>query len=232
MSSRPHPQLSKSRFLAGLQCLKRLYLECYHREYADPIEPARQAIFDAGHAIGELARQRFPGGKLIDEPYYEHIQAVSTTRSLLNSEPVPALYEAAFTFEGIRVRVDILQQSDRLKFDLVEVKSSTRLRPEHIADVAIQFYVVEGSGIPVKSAYVMHLSRRYTRERERDDLDSVFSTEDVTEQARAFVADRIPDDLARMLGALNRDTEPDIEVGSHCERPYRCPFFGYCHEIL
>ena len=50
------PSLSKSRFQSGLQCLERLYLECYHRELADPIPPEWQAIFNTGHAIGELAR--------------------------------------------------------------------------------------------------------------------------------------------------------------------------------
>ena len=35
MSSQGYPNLSKSRFTAGLQCLKRLYLEYHRRELAD-----------------------------------------------------------------------------------------------------------------------------------------------------------------------------------------------------
>ena len=230
MPPRPSPQLSKSRFLAGLQCLKRLYLECYHRDLADPIDLRRQAIFDTGHAIGGMARQRFPGGTLIDEPYYEHSQAVETTKTLLANEPVPTLYEAAFAFERVRVRVDILQHDDVLGFDLIEVKSSTRLRPEHIADVAIQLYVVEGSGIPARSAYVMHLNGARPRHDDPDDLESMFSLKDVTEQARSLVFDHIPDDLTSMWESLKQDTAPDINIGGHCERPYRCPFFGHCHQ--
>ena len=57
--------LSKSRFMAGLQCLKRLYLETYARHLADPRDPASQAVLDSGTRVGELARQRFPGGVLI-----------------------------------------------------------------------------------------------------------------------------------------------------------------------
>ena len=71
--------LSKSRFQYGLQCLKRLYLETYHRDLADPVSSERQAIFDAGHAVGELARQRFPGGALVEEAHFEHNQAVRKT---------------------------------------------------------------------------------------------------------------------------------------------------------
>ncbi len=138
MSYHLYPNLSKSRFTAGLQCLKRLYLECHHRELADPVSESRQAIFDAGTAVGELARQRFPGGTLIAEPYYEHPQAAEITGVLLANPPLPPLYEATFTFEGIRVRVDVLVQSDNGAFDLVEVKSSTSVKPEHVPDVAIQ----------------------------------------------------------------------------------------------
>ena len=53
--------LSKSRFLAGLQCLKRLYLDCHHRELADPVDATHQAVFDSGHAVGALARQDAEG---------------------------------------------------------------------------------------------------------------------------------------------------------------------------
>ena len=229
MLSKPHPQLSKSRFMAGLQCLKRLYLERYHRELADPMDPARQAIFDAGHNIGELARQRFPGGTLIEEPYYEHAQAVETTKVLLANRPVARLYEAAFAFEGIRIRVDILEQSGGSQFDLVEVKSSSRVRQEHIADVAIQLYVVEGAGIPVRAAYVMHVNRRDMREGDFYDLERMFSLKDITDKARSLVADSLPRDLVHMWDSLKRNSEPDIDVGNHCEWPYRCPFFGHCH---
>ena len=51
--------------MGGLQCLKRAYLECFDRNLADPTPPDRQAIFDAGTRVGELARNRYPGGRLI-----------------------------------------------------------------------------------------------------------------------------------------------------------------------
>ncbi len=229
MGSRMSPQLSKSRYMAGLQCLKRLYLESYRRELADPIDQGRQAIFDAGTAVGELARQRFPGGRLVGEQYYEHEQAVRTTRRLLRSVPVPPLYEAAFTFEGIRIRVDILHKRGGPGFDLVEVKSSTSVKPEHIPDVAIQLHVLEGSGIPVETAWLMQVNTSYVYQGGPYDLERLFSLEDVTERARALVAENIPGDLARMWDSLQQDAEPDIETGGHCEKPYRCSFFGHCH---
>ena len=230
MAPRTSPQLSKSRYMAGLQCLKRLYLETYRRELADPVDQAQQARFDAGTAVGELARQRFPGGKLVAEEYYQHEQAVRTTRRLLRSVPVPPLYEAAFSFEGIRTRVDVLYKNEEPGFDMVEVKSSTGVSPVYIPDVAIQMHVLEGAGVPVDRAWLMHVNNAYVYEGGPYDPEQLFSLEDVTERARAFAADNVEGDLAQMWEALQQDSEPDVETGGHCNKPYKCSFFRHCHQ--
>ena len=222
-------QLSKSRFLAGLQCLKRLYLECHHRELADPMEAGRQAIFDAGTAVGELARQRFPNGTLIEEQYFEHSQAVRSTQALLSDDSVPTLYEPAFTFRGVRTRVDVLVRSGGQEFDLVEVKSTTSAKDEHIPDVAIQMYAVEGSGISIRRAYLMHINNTYVYQGRDHDPDRLFSLRDVTDEARAYAAEEMPNYLAQMWESLQLAETLDIETGRHCTTPYPCPFFGHCH---
>ena len=230
INSRGHPNLSKSRFTAGLQCLKRLYLEYHQRELADPVSESQQAIFDTGTAVGELARQRFPGGMLVAEPYYDHVRAVETTGNLLAACPVPPLYEAAFTFEGIRIRADILVQGNDGGFDLVEVKSSTGVKSEHISDVAIQLYVLQNLGLPINNAYLMHINNQYVYLGGDYNLEELFTLGDVTAQAKRFVSDSVPGDLARMWEALQREESPDIKTGRHCTNPYLCPFFGHCHQ--
>ena len=229
MTLQSPPQLSKSRFLAGLQCLKRLYLDCHHRDLADPIEPGQQAIFDTGTAVGELARQRFPGGILIEEQYFEHAQALKSTQALLSDASVPALFEPAFTFRGVRTRVDVLVRSGGQAFDLVEVKSTTGAKREHIHDVAIQMYAVEGSGIPIRRAYLMHIDRSYVYRGGDYDPNRLFSLEDVTDEVRAYASNAMPNDLARMWESLRLTETLNIETGRHCTTPYRCPFFGHCH---
>ena len=222
--------LSKSRFQYGLQCLKRLYLECYYHDLADPVDAGLQARFDTGNAVGEMARQRFPNGRLIEESHLEHDRAVGTTRALLADDATPALYEAAFTFQGIRMRSDVLVRNGLGEFDLVEVKSTTGVKPEHITDVAIQVYAAEGSGVPIKRAYLMRINNAYVYQGGDHDLDKLFTLEDVTEKARRFVAENVPEDLERMWDVLQMDAVPDIETGRHCTRPYTCSFFGHCHQ--
>jgi hypothetical protein len=46
--------ISKSRFLAGRQCVKRLYFQVHQPELADP-DGAAEAIMDQGREVGLLA---------------------------------------------------------------------------------------------------------------------------------------------------------------------------------
>ncbi len=230
MTSPSYTHLSKSRFVAGLQCLKRLYLESYRQDLADPATESQQYRFDTGNKVGKLARKRFAGGQLIEETYLRHDRAVATTESRLAANPVLPLYEAAFNFEGIRIKADILRPTGGDGFDLVEVKSSTGVRDAHIPEVAIQLYALQGAGLSVKRAYLMHLNNQYVYPGGEYDLEQLFCLADVTAEAIQFAADNLPGDLARMGEALKLATAPDIATGPHCSKPYRCPFYGYCHQ--
>ena len=222
------PQLSKSRFQSGRQCLKRLYLEGRRPDLADPPDPGRQSLRDAGAAVGQLARRRFPGGRLIPETHLEHSQAVKTTADLISDPAIPALYEAAFTARGISIRADILKRNRR-GFDLVAVKSAAKVKPEYVTDAAIQVYTVESAGIPVNRAYIMHVNNKYAYPGGPYDLAQLFTLADVTDDVRSFIAGEMPGELARMRAALQSDAAPEIATGRHCHKPHRCPFYGHCH---
>jgi hypothetical protein len=62
MNSKKIPMLSKSKYLAGLQCLLRLWHQCYNPDLATPVPPAKQALFDMGHEVGRLATRLYQGG--------------------------------------------------------------------------------------------------------------------------------------------------------------------------
>lgn len=222
------PQLSNARFQHGRQCLKRLYLEGYRPDLADPPDPGRQALRDAGAAVGQLARQRFPGGRLIRETHLEHQQAVQTTADLISDPAIPALYEAAFTAGGISIRADIIQRNRR-GFDLVAVKSAAKVKAEYITDAALQVYAVESANIPVNRAYIMYVNKDYTYPGGPYDLAQLFALADVTDDVRYFIDNEMPGELARMRAALQSDAAPEIATWRHCHKPHRCPFYGHCH---
>jgi hypothetical protein len=62
-------RLSKSQYVKGRRCLKRLWLYNYQRDLAEPPSLFQEGILRQGKDVGELARTLFPGGELIDEDH-------------------------------------------------------------------------------------------------------------------------------------------------------------------
>lgn len=225
------PQLSKSRFIAGLQCHKRLYLECYHYDERDEITSAQQAIFDSGTKVGDLARKYIPDGILIDEDHTQQVQANDRTADLVKQGDVEAIYEAGFTFDDIKIRVDILRNNHDGTYDIIEVKSSTKPKDEHIDDIAIQTYVLKGCGIELKNYFLMTIDSSYEYQGGEYEVEKLFKLHDLTEQVDEKM-DQVLASLNEMRKPLQEASAPCREIGGHCKKPYTCSFYSYCHKGL
>jgi hypothetical protein len=159
-------RLSKSKFLSGLQCHKRLFLEIYQPALATKPDEITQAILDMGTEIGELARKRYPGGVLVEADRKHAEEALAHTKALLADPNVPAIFEAAFMFENVFIRVDVLERLSTAEngesvWRLIEVKSSTRVKEVHLDDLAVQTYVINGAGTILAKSCLMHISTQY-----------------------------------------------------------------------
>ena len=229
--SRKPVRLSKSRFVAGCQCLKRLYLRCYAPELAAEVDAAQQAVFDRGNEVGELAQQAFPGGKLVDAPYNRTHLALDQTERLMADPSVPALYEAAFIHDNCLVRVDVLERRANDRWRLIEVKSTSDIKEVHAPDVAIQKHVLEGCGLELDGACLMHLNRDYVYDGVRHDLDALFRIVDLTSTVIGL-GDWLPEMLRAQKEALARSTPPVIDPGPQCTTPYTCEFYDHCNPGL
>jgi uncharacterized membrane protein len=218
-------RLSKSRFMAGLQCHKLLWWRLHEPDAPELApEPTQQNIFDRGHEVGELARTYVPGGVLIDLPYQAVEERVAATAAAL-AAGAPVIYEASFFADGVFVAVDILELSARGNA-LIEVKSTLGVRQKHIPDVAIQVHVVRRAGIDVERGELMHLNRdcRYP------DLSNLFARDNVT-PLLAPILETAPAQIDTML-AMIAGPLPDVATGPHCNRPYPCPFLERCWPAL
>jgi hypothetical protein len=226
MKKRKTSMLSKTRFLAGLQCPLRLWYQCYRRDLATEISPAQQAIFDSGHEVGRLATRLYPQGILIEEDHLHHGQAVRSTRAAMDKPGVKAIYEAAFTYQNVRIRVDILQKLENGNWNLIEVKSSTAVKDVHLPDVVVQHHVLRGTGLSIEKAGILHLNNQYVYDGHRIDLDSLFNFADLTDQLFTQTQ-RVPsqlDDFKQMLAA---ESAPLIPPDRHCMNPYPCEFWEH-----
>lgn len=220
-------RLSKSRFMEGLRCPRALYLSVHSYDAKDKPTVAQQARFDAGNAVGELARMRYEGGVLIEEEYFDHGAAMESTRTALASG-APAIFEAAFAFDDVKVRVDVLRKLPNGSFELIEVKSTGGYaEAKHLPDAAVQLYVLDGCGIDVERITLLHMNKAYVYEGGAHDPQTLFADTDITAQAREYLR-RIPEAVAQMRLCIAAADPPAIEPDSFCHKPYDCGFIGFC----
>ena len=113
-------RLSKSRLTAGLQCGKRLWL-AIHRPELEVYSADTRRRFAAGNSVGEMARELYGAGELIDGGR-NLSQALRDTEAALAAPGDVTLYEATFRHSGVLIRADILERRDG-RYRMVEVKS-------------------------------------------------------------------------------------------------------------
>jgi hypothetical protein len=168
--------ISKSKFISGLQCHKLFWVYYHDKQRIPETDPSTQALFDQGQQVGELATTLFPGGIKIG--WGEGFEAAieQSKRALQERRPI---YEASFGYGRAFARADILDPVENGQWDLIEVKSTTSVKEEHLQDVAFQRYIYEGAGIPIRACRVMHIDNTYVR---LGDLQPVrlFKQQDVT----------------------------------------------------
>lgn len=220
-------RLSKSKFVAGVQCLKRLYYQIHQPELAELAEESQEARLEQGNEVGLLAQSRFPRGVFVG--FESGLgDALAQTASLLHDSLIPAIFEATFQHQGVLVRVDILERRPRNRWRLIEVKSSVDLKDHYLYDVAIQAHVLRGCGLDISSSCLMHLNRDYVYDGQQYDPKELFTIRNLTGQIRKLDAE-IPKLLKAQRKALAQEYPPDVSPGPQCSHPVPCEFYSHCN---
>jgi hypothetical protein len=223
-------RISKSRYLAGSQCVKRLYWQVHEPELAAEPDAADQAIMQQGHEVNMLARQLFPGGIEVrsDRGLDEAIRA---TRELVTNREIPAIYEGVFEHDGVLVRVDVLHRRKDKRWRLIEVKSSASLKEEHLDDVAIQYRVLSRCRLDVGSCCLAHVNRNYVFKGGCIDVCRLFKVRNLTRRVERLQP-KLTFQLRSQFTVLAMPKVPDIPPGRHCNDPVICEFFDRCNPPL
>lgn len=217
--------LSKSKVMKGLQCPKSLYLSVHHPDLAGATTAALHSVFEQGHRVGLEAQKRFPGGVLIDAPHTDLALALKQTADAVASGAL-ILYEATFVHDGVLVRVDILSRKKvGDPWHIVEVKSTTKVKDQHIDDAAVQMWVLRGAGERVASISIMHINNQCVF----PDLSRLFTVAEVTGAVEG-AAKSLPNAIAKFKKLLQGAAAPVLDIGPHCDAPYECEFKTHCWE--
>jgi predicted RecB family nuclease len=222
-------RISKSKFCAGVQCLKRLYLLVHEPELAAKPDDTTDEIIEQGREVGLLARKLFPGGIEVCSAGLD--QAIRTTRELVANHGVPAIFEGVFEHDGVLVRVDVLQRRKNERWRLIEVKSTTDVKNHHLEDVAIQHHVVRRSGVDLAASCLAHVSRDYVYEGGPIDASRFFRIRNLTRQVERFQSE-LTVQLREEFRILAMPEAPNIPAGRQCRDPFTCEFFDRCNPPL
>ena len=214
--------ISKSNFICGCQCHKRLWLTKYKPELRH-IDAGTENRFEAGTLVGEYARELFPGGTLI-EYNKEKIAAMAVHTRNEIERGTKVIYESAFVYGKLIAICDILMVTPE-GFEIYEVKSSTSCKDVYLYDLSFQRYVVEKCGYTVSKASIVYINKSYVRQ-DALDCKSLFTVEDRTADTAKLlikVDKSIPCMQEMLVGNM-----PDIAVGPHCDVPYTCDYRHIC----
>lgn len=223
-------QLTKSKVLSGLQCHKRLWLESFRKELAES-SAANQLLMFNGNEIGAKARDLLSAGRKPQslEAIANPMEAVAETQRLLPlARDGAVLFEAAFLHAGVLVRADAIRL-EAGQWQLVEVKSSTRVKDYQLRDIAVQAWAIEGAGLPLASINLAHVDNGFVY-RGDGDYTGLLAVADVSEPTRANLG-AVRSEVQTLLGVLESE-EPNITMGEHCDEPFECPFKAHCRAQL
>jgi hypothetical protein len=222
--------ITKSDWLAAQGCTAQAWFALRAKRTI----PNEAGLFrmEQGREIGALAQELFPGGVMVSN--LDTKTAAQRTAELLNMPSTDTLFEAAFVADKFVARADILNREPG-GWHVLEVKSNfsdTSSMKELIDDLAYTVFILRRSGLVVRKASLVLLSRGFLY---GDRPDHLFEILDKTIEVDLRVAD-FEGAADAIVGALFADERPSPVLLSGCRD---CKFFatdclgvGVTHTVL
>lgn len=202
--------LSKSDYVMFLKHPAWLWLKKRAKAMLPEVSEATQAIFDTGHAFEAYAEALYPGGVTLGfTDYDEYITLPARTKQALDRGE-HTIFQGRFEHDNLTFICDIVQVVGDREVDLIEIKSSTSAKADHIVDLAFQMVVLEKCGYSVRNISVIHVNNQYVRNGAIDPK-AITAQTDVTEQVkekREFTLQKIDEALAVVALPECPDTSP------------------------
>lgn len=223
---------SKSDYTKGRQCPKMLWMEIHMRDKFD------SSLLDLdrlkkGSEVGDLAMGYFGDYVEVKNNFRYDSMAEKTTRLLDEAADIAvrggdpfSVCEATFVGDGMVCMADIVRSRGDMTIDIIEVKSSTKVKEYHIHDLAYQTAHIERCGYDVATASIMHVNPGYVLDGDLD-LKGLFVIEDVTREVRALTEGVVPK-VRELIEYRSAEDEPEMPIGAHCNSPHPCGYQGWC----
>ncbi|MEC8678113.1 MAG: DUF2779 domain-containing protein [Candidatus Margulisiibacteriota bacterium] len=178
-------------------------------------------VFKQGQLVGELAHQLFDDSILIENEL-SFFDKISKTKTCLDQDKT--IFEGSFLWDKCFCMVDILTPY-KDGWELIEVKSSTSVKPIHHHDLSFQYIVLSNLGLKITKISVYTINTSYIRSGEID-VYSLFNQTDITEQVLELT-EQTKKNIYEFK-QIDSNMTPEIPIGPHCSSPFNCSAKGHC----
>jgi hypothetical protein len=235
--------LTKSRYMSGMQCLRLLWHAS--KKLLPDVSIADQHRFDQGHEFETYVYKLFPKGLNLADKALDFKASLEKTKKAI--EDRKTIFEASVMQGEYFIRADILEpvemseesesnESDvtseiKGKWNLYEIKSTTKVKEQHIPDLAFQKFVLEKKGMKINKCFLIFLNKEYVKEGEID-ASKLIKKEEVTERVGLIDQEEIKERCQEYQKIISQDKIPPIIISKNCNKPYICHLKKFCWATL
>jgi len=200
--------LSKSDYMLFLKHPAWLWLKKYAKGKLPPIDENAQSMFDTGHEFEAYAEKLLPNPVRLGFNNFDEYASLPLKTKKEIDKGTPIILQGRLEAGGITCIFDVLNHIDGNVFDLIEIKSSTKAKPEHEYDLAFQTLVLQKAGLQVRSISVMHVNNTYVRNGDLE-IDKLVATTDVTDTVRNLLS-ITEEKIQKAFNIFSQRTLPDL----------------------
>ena len=217
--------LTKSRYMNGLRCKRHLWMEINQKDKLPEYNETTLYIMNQGNIVGNIAQKLFPDGIQIPNSVKDFKMNIEKTKNLLENKKT--IFEAGIISNNLYARADIIKPIED-KWDIIEVKSSTKIKPEHIEDVAFQKYVYKKSGLSIRKCFIIHINKNYSKKGDIN-LNDLFLKTDITEEVNKIK--NVEENIEEMFEVIRNKTPPETKIYENCKNGLEC-LIPECYNFL
>ncbi len=215
--------LTKTLFVSGIRCPRLMYYLYYHPKEIPKDSLGSEFRKKQGILVGEVIKGLFPEALDISK------ELDSTKLKLTKENKQKIIFEASVQYNDLFARADVLFPNQDGTYDIIEVKSDTKVKDEHIPDVSFQKYVFQKAGYNINKCYLLHINNDYLRDGELD-LKQLFKKDDITEEINDYNTEFLINQLLEVL--KSKENTPLIKICKNCLNPFECSLKKECWKDL
>lgn len=204
-------KLSKTEYLLYSESPRHLWAYVNGKTDQKKIDTFIQHLFDQGHQVEKLAREYIKEHLIPD--HYKNSKEFA--------------FEETQYDERFESRMDFLVLNTETNlWDIYEIKSSNKVKKEHIEDLAFQKLVFQKK-YKIGESYILHLDKEYVKEVDLD-LQKLFARTNISNEVEEAI-DSVHETRYEALHTMELESHEEAQP---CRKPKECPCASLCHPDL